>query len=124
MDEQEREKRPTIGEGIRSGIGVLVAFKEAVEESIQEASERGDLTPARAREVLGNALHRAQDAAGEVRERLDLVPRREFDLLASEVEALRLRLDAFEARTGENRLLPPVAEGGTDPAGPTEARMP
>jgi polyhydroxyalkanoate synthesis regulator phasin len=124
--EENREPRriPTLGEGIRTGIGVLSAFKEAIEETIQEASERGDLSPERAKEFLGDALHRAQDAAGEVRERLDLVPRREFDALRAEVEALRRRLDALEGRSPA--ALP--ASTGTPalaaPEGPTEARMP
>ncbi len=126
MDEKQQqpvggEKRPTIGEGIRSGIGVLVAFKEAIEETIQEAGDRGDLSPDRAKEFLGGALHRAQEAAGEVRERLDLVPRREFDALRAEVAELRRRLDELGARPLPQ--LPPVS-GDAGPAGPTEARMP
>jgi polyhydroxyalkanoate synthesis regulator phasin len=126
MNDLEREgqrRAPTIGEGVRSGVGVLVALKEAIEETIQEAHERGDLSPARAREFLGSALHRAQDAAGEVRERLDLVPRRDFDLLRAEVEALRARLDELESRARRLLPLPPVTEEA-DPAGPTETRMP
>lgn len=121
MDERPgEERRPTIGEGIRSGIGVLAAFKEAIEESIQEVSARGDLSPERAREFLGTALNRAQDAAGEVRERLDLVPRREFDALREEVLELRRRLDALEGRPPQGAL-PPAPPA---PDGPTEARMP
>jgi polyhydroxyalkanoate synthesis regulator phasin len=121
MDErrEEEHRRPTISEGIRSGIGVLAAFKEAIEETIQEASARGDLSPERAKEFLGSALHRAQDAVGDVRERLDLVPRREFEALQQEVAGLRRRLDALEGRSAP--ALPPPPEG---PTGPTEARMP
>lgn len=135
MDERQnerlddRQKRPTIGEGIRSGIGVLAAFKEAIEETIQEANDRGDLSPDRAKEFLGSALHRAQDAAGEVRERLDLVPRREFDALRAEVQELRRRIEAHEGHA--HAALPPstgTRSTGTPaiepPEGPTEARMP
>ena len=93
-------RRMSIGEGIRSGIGVLTAFKEAIEETIQEAGERGDLSPDRAKQFLGDALHRAQDAVGEVRERLEWVPRKEFDALLREVEELRRRVDVLEGRTG------------------------
>lgn len=137
MDEQRR--RPGIGEGIRSGIGMLTAFKEAIEESIREASERGDLKPERARQFLNDAMERAQDAVGDVRERLDFVPRKEFDELRAQVEELRRRLDAHQGGHGgasATRVLPPVSgfEGTTAaelPAsdrtggeGPTEARMP
>jgi polyhydroxyalkanoate synthesis regulator phasin len=136
MDEQRR--RPGIGEGIRSGIGMLTAFKEAIEESIREASERGDLKPERARQFLNDAMERAQDAVGDVRERLDFVPRKEFDELRAQVEELRRRLDAHQGSHGGGSptlVLPPVSGfGGTtaaEPAstertggeGPTEARM-
>ena len=122
-------RRMSIGEGIRSGIGVLTAFKEAIEETIQEASSRGGLSPDRAKQFLGDALHKAQDAVGEVRERLEWVPRKEFEALQAEVAELRRRLDALEGRpssaapllastTNSTAALPP------GPDGPTEARMP
>lgn len=124
MDEnREQQRRPSIGEGIRTGIGVLSALKEAIEETIQEAGERGDLSPQRAKEFLGDALHRAQDAAGEVRDRLDLVPRREFDALRAEVDDLRRRLDELAGRP--RPALPPAGPPALEgPDGPTEARMP
>ena len=122
-------RRMSIGEGIRSGIGVLTAFKEAIEETIQEAGERGDLSPDRAKQFLGDALHRAQDAVGEVRERLEWVPRKEFEALQAEVAELRARLDALQGRRpeGETALLPPTSSAPPAlpaPEGPTEARMP
>lgn len=128
MDEEQR-RRPSISEGIRSGIGVLTAFKEAIEETIQEASARGDLSPERAKAFLGDALHRAQDAVGDVRERLDFVTRREFEALMSEVEDLQRRLDALDG--GGERSGPALLAAATEPPapapspeGPTEARMP
>ncbi len=132
MSDEEQGRRLSIGEGIRSGIGVLTAFKEAIEETIQEAAERGDLKPERAKEFLGQALHRAQDAVGDVRDRLDFVPRREFEALLREVEELRRRLDALEGKGGagsEHTLLALPSSGTAAslppaPEGPTEARMP
>jgi polyhydroxyalkanoate synthesis regulator phasin len=132
MSEDQQQgggKRMSIGEGIRSGIGVLAAFKEAIEETIQETVERGDLKPERATQFLGDALHRAQDAVGDVRERLDFVPRREFDALLNEVEELRQRLDAMEGKASEHTLLALPSSGQAAlpppaPEGPTEARMP
>ena len=119
----------SIGEGLRSGIGVLAAFKEAIEETIQETVDRGDLKPERAKQFLGDALHRAQDAVGDVRERLDFVPRKEFEALLTEVEELRQRLDALEGKGGEHTLLALPSSGQAAlpppaPEGPTEARMP
>lgn len=125
-------RRLSIGEGIRSGIGVLTAFKEAIEETIQEATDRGDLSPERAKGFLGDALHRAQDAVVDVRDRLDFVPRREFEALLTQVEELQRRLDALEGKGGgsEYTLLArpatdaPAALPPPAPEGPTEARMP
>jgi polyhydroxyalkanoate synthesis regulator phasin len=131
-DEQQQGQAParrlSIGEGIRSGVGVLTAFKEAIEETIQEANARGDLSPDRAKQFLGDALHRAQETVGEVRERLEWVPRKEFEALQAEVAQLRSRLDALQGHRpeGETALLPPTSSAPALPApeGPTEARMP
>jgi polyhydroxyalkanoate synthesis regulator phasin len=113
-DEQQPEggRKVSIGQGIRQGIGVLTAFKEAIEETIQEAVDRGDLRPERAKEALSGALSRAQEAAHDVRERLEWVPRREFDDLRVEVAELRRRLNLLEGR------------GLPQPEGPAEERMP
>ena len=127
---QGQPRRLSIGEGIRSGVGVLTAFKEAIEETLQEANARGDLSPDRAKQFLGDALHRAQETVGEVRERLEWVPRKEFEALQAEVAELRARLDALGGRgtDGGTALL---SSGSSTPAlsppapdGPTEARMP
>ena len=118
----EQRKRPGIGEGIRTGIGVLTAFREAVEETLQEAVDRGDLKPERAKQALTDALSKAQGAVGgavgAVGDRLDWVSRKEFDDLRAEVAELRRRLDG-----GSPTLLPPADErpGGE---GPLEQRMP
>lgn len=125
---QGQGRRLSIGEGIRSGVGVLTAFKEAIEETIQEANSRGDLSPDRAKQFLGDALHRAQETVGGVRERLEWVPRKEFEALQAEVAELRARLDALQGRGtgGETALLSSTSSASTPPApeGPTEARMP
>jgi len=89
--------RERVSDGIRQGIGVLSAFKEALEETIQEAKDRGDLSADRAKQVMKDALERAQSAAEDARERLDFVRQSEFDALRAEVAALRARVDALEA---------------------------
>jgi polyhydroxyalkanoate synthesis regulator phasin len=121
-EEQQEHGRMGIGKGIRQGIGVLTAFKEAIEETIQEAVDRGDLKPERAKEALTGALHRAQEAVGDVRERLEWVPRREFDELRAEVTELRARLGRLEGRalpTGQPATEAPIVIEGT-----IEERMP
>jgi polyhydroxyalkanoate synthesis regulator phasin len=83
------EKRGSLGEGVRTGIGILTAFKEALEETLKDASERGDFSPERAKHMMNDAVHRAQESLEEARERLDFVPRKEFDALRREVAELK-----------------------------------
>jgi len=108
---EEQRGRASIGEGLRAGIGILTAFKEAIEETIDEAAARNDLRPERAKEALTGALSRAQDAFGDVRERLDVVPRREFEALRLELEELRRRVDRLEGGGGAPQLLDAGAPG-------------
>jgi len=92
-----RDARDKVSEGIRQGIGVLSAFKEALEETIQDARDRGDLSADRAKQVMKEALERAQTAAGDAKERFDFVHKTEFDALREEVEVLRARVAVLEA---------------------------
>ena len=88
-------------DGIRQGLGVLSALKDALEETIREARERGDLAPERAKEAVRSAMAKAQQAAGEARERFDFVPRAEYDRLREQVEEVRVRLENLERRTAQ-----------------------
>ncbi len=110
MTEDKKSARAKVSDGIRQGIGVLSAFKDALEETINEARERGDLSSERAKEVMKNALHKAQEAAGGARERLDFVSQREFDTLSEAVERLQERVSDLEARLGGR-------ESASDPEG-------
>lgn len=101
-----QERSGSIGDGIRTGIGVLTAFKDAIEETIDEAIKRGDLSPERAKGVVKDAADRLQSSLEDARERLDVVSRKEFDALRAEADALRLRIEALEARTPPARLTP------------------
>lgn len=96
-DERERRSRSEgFREGIRQGLGILSAFKDAVEETIREARERGDLSSDRAREIMKEAMERAQAAADDARDRFDFATRSELEDLRSEVEALRNRVSRLE----------------------------
>lgn len=95
-EEQRRGGIGGIGDGIRTGIGILNAFREAVEETLQEAVDRGDLSPDRAKRAVQDAAQRIQSSLGDVRERVDLVSRRELDDLRTELEALRARVARLE----------------------------
>jgi len=103
-----------LGEGIRTGIGILNAFKEAIEETLDEAISRGDLSPERAKGVMKHAAEKVQTTLGEARERLDLSSRKEIEALRSEIAELRGRIAALESRS----------DGGTADAPPAGAGIP
>jgi len=120
MTEQEdkaggtKGARERMGEGIRSGIGILSALRDALEETIQEARERGDLSAERAREALREALNKAQTAASGARERLDFATHGEMEELEKAVSALNDRVTALETSVfggSENAGEAPVEEG-------------
>lgn len=105
-DEQRRTGFGGIGEGIRTGIGILNAFREAIEETLDSAVQRGDLTPERARQTMREAFDRVQESFEGARERLDLVPRAELDELRAELAQLRERVARLEA-AGPGQPPPP-----------------
>jgi polyhydroxyalkanoate synthesis regulator phasin len=115
QDKQDKKgARAKVSDGIRQGIGVLSAFKDALEETINEARERGDLSPEHARKVMKSALGKAQSAAEGARERLDFVHQKEFDGLRGVVDDIKSRIAALEDRLSGS------ASRGTeeDPKGP------
>lgn len=112
MDEGKKGARAKVSDGIKQGIGVLSAFKDALEETINEARERGDLSSDRAKQVMKDALHRAQEAAEGAKERLDFVSQKEFDGLTEALERVKERVAALEARIGGQ-------DADSDRAGPS-----
>lgn len=92
------EAKEGIKEGVRAVTGILAALKDAIEETIDDIKQRGDLDPAKAKQAAKDTMNRAQDAFEEMRERVDFVPRKEFDALRAELEALRVRVASLESR--------------------------
>ena len=97
-DEKESQGRRGISDGVKQGLGVLTAFKEALEETIHDARERGDLSAERAKELLHGAMAKAKEAAGEAKDRLDFVTQQEVDHLRARVEELKARLDKMDQK--------------------------
>jgi len=85
-----------MGDGIRQGIGVLTAFKDALEETIQEARDRGDLSTDRAKEVMKETLERAQGAAEDAKDKLDFASQADMDSVRTVVDSLKGRLAELE----------------------------
>ncbi len=111
------KKTGGIRDGIDKGLGMLSAFKEAIDETITEARERGDLSQDRAKEIMRDALDRAQEAADGARERFDFVTRKQMDGLRGEMDAMGARIRRIETHLGLDVFLGsgPAKEGGEEP---------
>ena len=70
--------------------------KTLIEETIQEARERGDLSTDRAKEVMKETLGKAQTAAEEARGRLDFASQADLEKVKDAVDAMRVRLGTLE----------------------------
>ena len=91
-----KSARGKMGDGIKQGIGVLSAFKDALEETIQEARDRGDLSTERAREVMKEALEKAQSAGERARDCLDFAHQADMDTLKGAMKSIRERRKELE----------------------------
>lgn len=118
MTDDKKSAREKVSDGIKQGIGVLSAFRDALEETINEARERGDLSTDRAKEVMKSALHKAQEAAEGAKERLDFVAQKDFEALSEAVDRIRDRVTALEERFRDGDGGPEGEETGRkEPAG-------
>lgn len=95
-DPESKTRRDKVGDGIKQGIGVLSAFRDALEETIQEARDRGDLSTERAKEVMKGALDKAQSAAEGARGRLDFATHADVDSLKGALDSIRDRVSSLE----------------------------
>lgn len=93
---ESKSRRDKVGDSFKQGLGVLSAFRDALEETIQEARDRGDLSSERAKEVVKEALDRAQAAAGGARDRLDFANQADVDALRSTFDSIRSRVSDLE----------------------------
>ena len=114
-NEEPKSKTGRMGDGIRQGLGVLSAFKDALEETIQEARDRGDLSTERAKQVMKETLEKAQSAAEEAKERLEFVRHNELDGVTEAVEALRSRVAALEEAVFGQSGVADAASGESEP---------
>jgi polyhydroxyalkanoate synthesis regulator phasin len=89
-----------IKEGVRAVTGFLAALKDAIDETLRDVRDTGDLDPQRAKDAMRSTMKRAQDAMDDVKDRLDFVPRKDHDALRDEVEALRARVTELEGKVG------------------------
>lgn len=101
----EQKKRGNVGddvrEGIRAGLGILSALKDAIEETFEDMMDRGELSQDRAREAMKKTMDRAAEAFEETRARFDFVARSEYDELADDLKELRRRVERLEGRAHE-----------------------
>ncbi len=87
------EARDSIKDGIKAGLGILGALKEALEETFEQAMKEREFGPDRARDAFKETVRRAQATMEQTRDRFDFVPRRDFDALKAQVDALRHQVE-------------------------------
>jgi polyhydroxyalkanoate synthesis regulator phasin len=98
-DRRRRDVGDEVREGIRAGIGILNALKDAIEETVEDMMDRGELSQDRAKEAVRSTMDRAQAAFEDARTRFEFVPRREFEELMEDVVELRRRVVRLEAES-------------------------
>lgn len=120
----EERKRPDAGDSFREGVravtGILGALREAIENTFDDMTDRGDISPDKAKEAAKDTMNRAQDAMDKVRDRLDFATRKELDELRAEVAELRRRVNVHEGGGGHDD----DAAGGGFAGGPTGSTPP
>ena len=113
-DDQRREAGDPFREGVRAITGILGALRDAIEETFDDLKQQGEISPEKAKEAARSTMRRAQEAVDDVRDRIDLVPRRDFEALREEVAELRRRLDTMSAAA------PPSGGGPAPPSGASQ----
>jgi polyhydroxyalkanoate synthesis regulator phasin len=117
-DEQKRtDPGDALREGVRALTGILGAFKDAIEQTFDDLTKRGDLSPERARESASDAMTRVQQAIDDMRGRVDFVTRKEFDALKAEVAELRAQSQSDAARKPGGTPDPRRGTGDAAPGG-------
>jgi polyhydroxyalkanoate synthesis regulator phasin len=93
----------------REGVGILSTIREALDEVIAEAREKGGVSAERAREAVRGAMAKARDVAGD---RLDLATRQELQEVRDGLAELKVRLENLERRSSQDPAAGPTRPGG------------
>lgn len=96
--DSSKTPRDKVSDGIKQGMGVLNAMKDAIEETIKDAKERGDLSQERAKEVMKSGLEKAQQRVDSAREAFDFVSQNEFEGLRTKVDEIKDRVLNIERK--------------------------
>lgn len=99
-EDASKTRQDRVSDGIRQGMSVLNAMKDAIEETIKEAKERGDLSQDRAKEVMKSGLAKAQKRMESAREAFEFVSQNDFEELRTKVDELKARLLNVERKVG------------------------
>ena len=99
-EDASKTRQERVSDGIRQGMSVLNAMKDAIEETIKEAKERGDLSQERAKEVMKSGLAKAQKSMESAREAFEFVSQNDFEDLRTKVDELKARLLNVERKVG------------------------
>jgi hypothetical protein len=106
-------------EGGQAGLGILSTLKDALDEVLAEAREKGGTGAGKAREAVRGTMARARDMAEEAKERLDFASRQELEDVRNALAELKVRLENLERRTAQDPMAGPSRpeSGGAGPGG-------
>ena len=96
----KQEAKEGIREGVRAVTGFLAALKDAIDETLRDVRDSGDLDPDKAKDAMRSTMRKAQDAMDDVKDRLDFAQRKDIDALREELAAIRVRLTDLENKAG------------------------
>ncbi len=126
-ERRSRDAGDAIRDGVRTVTGVLGALVETLEHTFNELRE-GGVDSGGAREAARSTIQRAQETVEDLKDRLDFVPRREFEALKTEVAELRKAIESLgvtparaptEATSSATTAEPPEpAKPGSEPEAP------
>lgn len=108
--QEPRKAKEKVSDAANRGLGMLSAFKEALEETINEARERGDLTTDRAKDAVRTAFEKAKAASSDARDKFDFVSQADFDGLAARVADLEQKVRSRVGGRGSPEAQPEVTE--------------
>lgn len=100
---RDDDRRSPVGRTFDRGLGAIHALREAFNESIEEARDRGELSTDRAKEILTRTFDRARAKEGGAEPSSEKTPSGGEPVSRADFEMLQSRIERLEAALGLGR---------------------